>query len=337
MIERIAAVNPNLVVVLMCGSAIELPWIDHVKAVLYMGLPGEAGGLAVKNLLFGKANPCGKLAETLPVSYDDCICKEYYGTKDAQYREGIYVGYRYYESAGVKVCFPFGYGLSYTQFVYSDLMVEGNRVTCMVENVGMLAGKEIVQLYIEPINSKIHRPVRELKGFEKVELAPGECKKVTFTLNDRSFSVWSDGWKVPEGDYNICIGKNCHDICLAEEIHKEGVEVVDEENLPNWYRTLKGTPSKSDLETLLGRKIVEKPVRKGEFTKENTVMEMKEHSLIMKIVYLVMEFVMAKKYGGRDYSNPTFKMMMIMSMDCSVSDMQINGGLKGYLLQGLVF
>ena len=116
LIEHVAEVNPNVIVVLMSGSAIEMPWIDKVKTVLYMGLPGEAGGEAIANLLFGKANPSGKLAETWPLSYDDCICKDYYGEphKDAQYREGIYVGYRYYESANVKVRFPFGYGLSYT-------------------------------------------------------------------------------------------------------------------------------------------------------------------------------------------------------------------------------
>lgn len=338
MIERVAATNPNVIVVLMCGSAVEVPWIDKVKAVLYMGLPGEAGGAVIADLLFGKVNPSGKLAETWPLSYEDCICKDYYGEpyKNAQYRESIYVGYRYYESAGVKVRFPFGYGLSYTQFKYSNLKVNRNRVFCMVENTGDVAGKEIVQLYIEPINSTVHRPVRELKGFAKIELAPGESKRVTFILNDRSFAIWQDGWKVPEGDYKICIGKNSHEMILTEEIHKTGERVSDSENLPGWYRTLKGTPTQQDLETLLGRRIVEKQVRKGEFTKENTVMEMKEHSLIMKMIYFGMETVMARKYGGRDYSNPTFKMMMTTAMDCSVSGMQINGGIKGHLLQGLV-
>ena len=180
------------------------------------------------------------------------------------------MGYRYYESANVTVRFPFGYGLSYTEFAYSDLKVEGNRVSCTVENAGNLAGKEIVQLYIEPVNSRVHRPVRELKGFEKIELAPGESKKVIFTLNDRSFAIWDNGWKVPDGYYHVCIGRNCHEMCLSEEIYIAGVEVSDAENLPNWYRLLRGIPSQNDLEILLGRKIIEKPVRKGEFTKENT-------------------------------------------------------------------
>lgn len=337
MIERVAAVNPNVIVVLMCGSPVELPWIDHVKAVLYMGLPGEAGGEAIKNLLFGKANPCGKLAETWPIRYEDCICSDYYGKKDAQYRESIYVGYRYYESANVRVRFPFGYGLSYTEFEYSDLKVEGKRVSCMVKNTGAVSGKEIVQLYIEPVNSRVQRPERELKGFEKVELEPGETKKVSFLLNDRSFAVWMDGcWKEPEGEYNICIGKNCHEMCLIEEIHRTGKFVENPEDLPGWYKNLRGIPAKEELENLIGRKIIENPVKKGVFTKENTVMEMKEHSLIMKLIYWGVEFVMVWRYGGKKYTDPTFKMMMLMSMDCSISGMQINGRIKGHVLDGLL-
>ena len=338
LIERIASVQENVIVVLMSGSAVEVPWIDQVKAVLYMGLPGEAGGEAISNLLFGKVNPSGKLAETWPLTYDDCVCKEYYGEpyKDAQYREGIYVGYRYYDTAGVKVRFPFGYGLSYTQFSYSDFQIEGNRVSCVVKNTGTVKGKEIVQLYIEPIKSTIHRPVCELKGFEKIELEPEESRKVTFTLNERTFAVWQDGWKVPAGDYKIWIGKSCQEQCLMREVTVEGEKIYDDPFLPRWYRTLFGIPTKQDFEGLIGRTVTEKVVRKGEFSKENTVMEMKEHSFLMKLLYFGMETVMAKKYGGRDYSNTTFKMMMIMSMDCSVSGMQINGGIKGYLLQGLV-
>ena len=338
MIERVAAVNDRVVVVLMCGSAVEVPWINQVKAVLYAGLPGEAGGEAIINLLSGKVNPSGKMAETWPLSYEDCICKDFYGEphKDAQYREGIYVGYRYYETAGVKVRFPFGYGLSYTKFTYSNLQMDGNHIYCEVTNVGNRSGKEIIQLYIESIKSTVHRPLCELKGFEKVELAPGESKVVAFTLDERSFAVWADGWKIPTGDYKICISKNCQEPVLVKEVHIEGEKVFDAANLPNWYRTMKGVPTKQDLEMLLGRKIVEKPIRKGEFTKENTVMEMKEHSLLMKLLYFGMETVMARKYGGRDYSNTTFKMMMTMAMDCSVSGMQINGGIKGHLLQGMV-
>ena len=338
MIEKAAEANPNVIVVLMSGSVVEVPWISKVKAVLYMGLPGQAGGEAIANLLSGKVNPSGKLAETWPIVYEDCICKDYYGAphKDAQYRESIYVGYRYYETAGVKVRFPFGYGLSYTSFEYENLRIEGNRVSCTVRNTGSMEGKEVVQLYVEPIQTLIHRPACELKGFEKVHLMPGESKQVTFLLNDRSFAVWDAGWKVPKGDYRIRVGSHCQDARLMQEVYKEGESVVSAVNVSGWYRNLQGIPQKEDLEWLIGEKIEERSVRKGMFTKENSVMEMKEHSLVMKLVYKGFELAMAKKYGGRDYSNPTFKMMMMTAMDCPISGMQINGGIKGQVLQGLV-
>ena len=246
------------------------------------------------------------------------------------------MGYRYYETAGVKVRFPFGHGLSYTNFTYSDLQVEDHKVSCIVKNKGTLFGKEVVQLYIEPVKSSIFRPIIELKGFEKVELAPGESKKVTFALNERSFAVWSDGWKVPAGTYKICVGKSCQDICLVKEIFVDGESVSDQENLPKWYRTLMGTPTQADLETLIERKIIEKPLKKGEFTKENTIMEMKDDSLIMKLLYWGVEAVMAKRNGGKDYTNPNFRMMMSTATDGSVSCIHINGGIKGKLLEGLV-
>ena len=154
MIEAAAEVNPNVVVVLLCGSAVELPWADKVKAILYMGLPGEAGGEAIADLLYGKANPCGKLAESWPFRYEDCVSAAYYGSprKDAQYRESIYVGYRYYETAQVPVRYPFGYGLSYTSFSYGNMQISSEKgklqVSCEVTNTGKAAGKEILQLYI---------------------------------------------------------------------------------------------------------------------------------------------------------------------------------------------
>lgn len=336
MIERIAAVNPNVIVVLMCGGAVELPFIDRIKALLYLGLPGEAGGEAVRDLLFGKADPRGRLAETWPVCYEDCVCSNYYGTKDAQYREGIYVGYRYYESADVKVRFPFGYGLSYTEFSYSQFHTVGNRVSCVVENTGAFAGSEVVQLYVEPLNSAVHRPVRELKGFQKIRLLPGEKRKITFLLNDRSFAVWDRGWKVPGGIYRLCLGKSVHEICLSGEIYRQGEMLVDSKDLPQWYRTLDGTPQKEDLEMLLHRKITERALKKGAYTKENTVLEMKETSFIMRMIYRGAEFVLAKKYGGKDDSNPEFKMMMIMSMDCSLRGMCVNSGISWKYLEGLL-
>lgn len=336
MIEAVAAANPNTVVVLLCGSAVEVPWENKVKAILYMGLPGEAGGDAICDLLFGKANPCGKLAETWPVSYSDCVSSSYYGSKDAHYRESIYVGYRYYASAGVPVRYPFGFGLSYTRFEYSNLKVEGDTVTCTVRNVGVAAGKEIAQLYIAPPKGDFHRPARELKAFIKVELQPGESKEVTFTLNDRSFAVWNDEWVIPSGEYTVLVGPSSEDLPLSAAVEKEGSGAAAP-TVPEWYFAPKGVPSRDDFEALVGHKVTEKPLKKGEFTMENTVMEMKEFSLMMKIMYKAVEATIAKGFDGKkDYGNPEFRMMMSSAADCSLSGMKINGAMNNHALEGML-
>lgn len=336
LIEAVAAANPNTVVVLLCGSAVELPWEEKVKAILYMGLPGEAGGEAIRNLLYGTANPSGKLAETWPLSYSDCVSSSYYGTKDAHYREGLYVGYRYYASANVPVRYPFGFGLSYTKFDYSDLRVDGNTVTCTVKNVGTIPGKEIVQLYIAAPKGEFYRPVRELKGFQKVSLAPGESKEVTFTLNDRSFAIWNDGWVIPGGKYTILVGVSSENLPLTVTIEKEAVS-LSAPKLPGWYFAPKGKPEHSDFEALVGHSVSMKLLKKGEFTMENSVMEMKDYSLMMKIMYKAVEGVIAKGFGGKkDYNNPEFRMMMSSSADCSLSGMKINGAMNNHVLEGML-
>lgn len=347
MIEEVAKVNPNVVVVLMSGSVIEIPWFDKVKAVLYMGLCGEAGGEAIAHLLFGLANPSGRLAETWPLKYEDCVSAGYYGNnfKDAQYREGIYVGYRYYESAEVPVRFPFGFGLSYTNFTYSDLKVDGEYVTCKVRNTGNVTGKEVVQLYIEPKGNRKYRAKRELKAFTKISLNPGEEKQVQFELNERSFAIWNDGWKIPEGFYDICMGKDSHTMILRKEIEiskmaKNSMFLPDEikmEEVPQWYLQPKDAPTKEAFEQILGRTIVERTLKKGEFTMENTIMEMKDYSWVMKVLYKIVERVVAKGFGGKpDYTNSSFKMMVSTATDCSLTGMKNNVQMDNHLFEGLL-
>ena len=347
MIEEIVKVNTNVIVVLMCGSIIELPWFEKVKAVLYMGLCGEAGGEAIVNLLFGEVNPSGRLAETWPLKYEDCVSAGYYGNpwKNAQYREGIYVGYRYYESADVPVRFPFGYGMSYTDFSYSDLKIEGKCVTCKVKNTGKMPGKEVVQLYIEPKGERGYRAKRELKGFAKISLNRGEEKQVQFRLDERSFAIWADGWKVSEGVYEVCIGKDSHAMILRKEIEISkspdksifAADDIVQRKLPEWYRNPKAAPVQEDFEQLLGRKIEEKPLKKGEFTMENTVMEMKDYSVIMKLMYKIVELVVARGFGGKpDYTNSSFKMMFYSAVDCSLNGMKNNVAMQNHIFEGLL-
>ena len=333
MIEAAAGANPNTIVILLCGSAVECPWANRVKAVLYMGLPGQAGGEAVADLLYGRISPSGKLAESWPVAYADVPSSEIYGkTTDALYQEGVYVGYRYYDKSGTAVRWPFGYGLSYTAFAYSDLTTDGDTVSVAVKNTGAFAGAEVVQLYIKAPQDGLHRPLRELKGFQKVFLQPGESRTVTFVLTNRSFAVWQDGWKVPGGAYTICIGG------LSAPIEKSG------ETLPapawqggSWYEHCIGKPNQTDWEAMLGQKYAPPVLRKGSFTMENTVEEMKSYSLIMKIMYKATERIIAKGNGGKiDYENPNFRMQMASSAGGPLRSMMISGGIKGGVFPGLL-
>lgn len=231
LIKEVSAVQPNTAVVLHNGSPVEMPWIDDVKAILEVYLGGQAVGQAAVDVLFGDKNPCGRLPETFPIKLEDNPSYLYYfGEGDkVEYREGIFVGYRYYDKKKMEVLFPFGHGLSYTTFEYSGLGVnkeaiedtETVTVTVDVTNTGKTAGKEVVQLYVEDIESSVIRPAKELKGFEKVSLEPGETKTVTFTLDKRAFAYWSTAihdWHVETGEFNILIGKSSRNIVCSKTI-----------------------------------------------------------------------------------------------------------------------
>ena len=341
MIEAVAAANSNTVVVLLGGSAMELPWADKVKAIVYMGLPGQAGGQAIANLLTGKANPCGKLTETWPVSYSDVLSKDTFGKRNAEYREGVYVGYRYYDAAEKPVRYPFGHGLSYTTFTYSDLHVDGRTVSVRVTNSGKVRGAEAVQLYIAPPKGGLFRPEKELKGFARVELEPGEGKTVGFALDERSFAVWSDGWKIPGGTYTVCIGASSRDIRLRAETEVRGEPVlVPVWQAGSWYETLKGEPSRDEWEKLMGHPVPIQPEpKKGQFTMDNSCMEMKGSSLIMKIQYKVTEKIVARSFGGkRDMSDPAYRMMLACAADCPMRAVIIStgGGVSDNVAEGLL-
>ena len=234
LIEKVAAVQPNTVVVLHNGSPVEMPWIGQVKGIVEAYLGGQAVGGAVCDILFGKVNPSAKLPETFPLRLEDNPSYlSYIGEGDmVEYREGIFVGYRYYDKKKMDVLFPFGYGLSYTTFAYSNLTVDKEqmkdtdtlRVTVDVTNTGDVAGKEVVQLYVADRESTAIRPVKELRDFAKVELAPGETKTVTFTLDQRAFAYYSvriHDWHVETGAFDIMIGKSSRDIVLTKTVTVE--------------------------------------------------------------------------------------------------------------------
>ena len=227
LLDAVAEVNPNIVVVLSCGCAVEMGWDSKAKAVIHGYLGGQAGAPAMAKLLTGEVNPCGKLSETVPMCYEDVSSYAYYPGMEAtsEYREGLYVGYRYFDTAKREVKYPFGYGLSYTEFAYSDLTVTDDAVHFTVRNIGSVYGEEIAQLYIHAATNGMFRPEQELKGFAKVSLNPGEEKRVTIALKDRSFAVWSileNDWVVEGGSYEVRIGASSRDTRLTAEVQKGG-------------------------------------------------------------------------------------------------------------------
>ncbi|MBQ8068605.1 MAG: glycoside hydrolase family 3 C-terminal domain-containing protein [Solobacterium sp.] len=231
LIQKLARINKNVIVVLQCGAPVELPWRNEVNAVLCMYLAGCRSGEAAWNLLSGSVNPCGKLAETWPVTLADVPSAECFRESllQVQYRESIYTGYRYYDASGIEPAFAFGHGCSYTTYEYHDLTVrnEGQKITAAVQvtNTGNREGKEIVQLYVAKDRSQIARCTKELKGFEKVNLKPGETKTVSFQLDERSFSyydVQKHDWSVEAGQYSILIGASSRDIRCEAVLFLDG-------------------------------------------------------------------------------------------------------------------
>lgn len=231
LIESVAEVQSKVVVVLSNGSPVEMPWIGKVKGLLECYLGGQALGGAIADVLFGAANPCGKLAETFPIVLNDNPSYlNFPGEGDkVEYREGIFVGYRYYDKKNIKTLFPFGYGLSYTTFEYTDILVDKKEISdketlkvfVKVKNTGNVIGKEIVQLYVRDKESSVSRPEKELKGFEKLELKPGEEKAISFSLDKRSFAYYSTelcDWHVETGEFEIIIGGSSRDIQLKETV-----------------------------------------------------------------------------------------------------------------------
>ena len=274
LVKDIKKLNKKIVVVLSCGSAVEMPFIGDVDAILHCYLNGQGGALATLNILSGKVNPSGKLSETLPVKYEDVASSDNFPShkRTIEYREAYGVGYRYFEKAEVKPAFPFGFGLSYTSFEYKNLKVDDKGVSFEITNTGNVDGKEISQLYVGLQGSEVIRPVKELKGFAKVFLKAGETKKVSIPFDDKTFryfNVKTNKWEIEKGTYDIYVGASSNDIRLTATIFQKGTEAelpYDIKALPNYaLGNLRNLPDQ-EFELLLGH-----PIPSGElpFYKKN--------------------------------------------------------------------
>ena len=351
LLKAVQQANPNTVVVLSAGASLETPWLKHCRTLVYGALGGQAGAGAMLDVLTGKVNPSGKLAETWVNAYADTPAKDNFAGpgRMVQYREGLYVGYRYYQTAGVPVAFPFGYGLSYTSFAYSNLQAASNGVTLTVTNTGKRAGAEIVQLYAAKPGAEVFRPAQELKGFAKVQLQPGESKTVTIPLDDKAFRYWNtktDSWEVEGGSYELRVGASSADIRLTAVVEVAGTGAPNPyagKHLPHYTSGKVQSVPDDEWATLLGR-----PVQQGKvkIDRNMTLGELNHsRSPLGWLIWLVLTALLNASYKrGKPDLNVLFQYNMPLRALAKMTSGAISMGmvdgivmeLQGFWIIGLV-
>ena len=339
LLQAVAAVNPKIVVVLYSGSVVETPWLDNCQALLYAALGGQAGAGAVADTLTGKVNPCGKLAETWPLAYADVPSAADFATrrKTVEYREGLYIGYRYFTTAEKAVRFPFGYGMSYTTFAYSDMAADEQGVSLTVTNTGSVAGTEIVQLYVAKKNSDLFRPAKELKGFARVTLAPGEKQRISIMLDDKAFRFWNvkaNHWEIEGGEYELLVGASVEDIRLCEKISVHGTATVhpyEDRNLDCYYKGDVLHVSDADFEKLLGHPI---PNGKTQIDRNLTLGELNHaRSPLGWLVWLVLTILLDVSYKR---GKPDLNILFQYNMPLRALAKMTNGAISMGMVDGIV-
>lgn len=341
LLKALAGANPNVVGILSGGSSIEMDWDTELKAVLHGYLTGQAGGGAVYDIITGAVNPSGKLAETYPVAYEDTPAFKYYPAKErtSEYREGLYIGYRYFDTAHVPVKYPFGYGLSYTTFEYTDLKVNADGATFKITNTGKLDGAEIAQVYISLPGAEVFRPEKELKGFAKVFLKAGETKTVTVAFNDMTFRYWNvedEAWAVEGGVYKVLVGSSSADIRLAADMSVAGVgsgNPYDRKKVPAYYSGDITRVPDGQFETILGR-----PIPDGSWTRDLTendaICQLKNSkSWICRRVYGVLE---RKKKKAEAAGKPDLNVLFIYNMPFRAIGKMTGGAVSQEMVEGMV-
>jgi len=355
LVDAVCAVHNNVVVVLSNGAPVEMPWVDKVQAILEGYLGGQAGAGGLADVLYGRVNPSGKLTETFPIRLEDHPSYAYFpgGPKTVEYRESLFVGYRFFETVDKPVLFPFGHGLSYTTFAYEDLQLshstlndqETLKVQVTVRNTGEYAGKEIVQVYINPRSATAFRPKIELKGFEKVHLEPGEAKTVTIALDWRAFAHYStarDDWQVESGKYRIFVGASSRQIHLKGEVQiisTQGDDPIPERDRLPAYTNFPADAkiNNADFEALLGRPLPFNAIDKNEPATLNTPLGDLQHSFVarqlMKTVNKEVETMVAD-----NPDSPNARMVAGIMMNAPLRTILMFGGdkLNRTMMEGLL-
>lgn len=339
LLQAVQQANPNTVVVLSAGASLETPWLAHCRALVYGALGGQAGAGAMVDVLTGKINPSGKLAETWANTHADTPAKDNFAGagRTVQYREGLYVGYRYYQTAGVPVAFPFGYGLSYTSFAYSELKADARSVTLTVTNTGSRAGAEIVQVYAAKPDAQIFRPAQELKAFTKVWLEAGESKTVTLPLDDKTFRYWNtktDSWEVEGGTYELRVGANSADIRLTAAVEVNGTSAPNPyagKALPHYTSGKVQRVPDAEWETLLGRPI---PADTVKIDRNMTLGELNHsRSPLCWLVWAVLTMMLNASYKR---GKPNLNVMFQYNMPLRALAKMTSGAISMGMVDGIV-
>lgn len=339
LLQALAAVNPKIVVVLYCGSVVETPWLDKCQALLYAALGGQAGAGAVADALVGKVTPCGKLAETWPLSYADVPSAANFAgkKKTVEYREGLYIGYRYFDTVQKPVRFPFGYGLSYTTFEYSDMVANERGVSIAVKNTGTATGTEIVQLYVSKKDGQIFRPAKELKGFARVTLASGEKQRIAIMLDDKAFRFWNmkaNRWEIEGGEYELLVGASVEDIRLKDTITVRGTATVhpyEDMDLDCYYKADVLNVSDTDFEKLLGHPI---PDGKTKIDRNLTLGELNHaRSPLGWLIWLVLTVLLDISYKR---GKPDLNILFQYNMPLRALAKMTNGAISMGMVDGIV-
>ena len=339
LLQAVQQANPNTVVIVSAGASLETPWLAHCRALVYGALGGQAGAGAMVDVLTGKINPSGKLAETWANAHADTPAKDNFAGagRTVQYREGLYVGYRYYQTAGVPVAFPFGYGLSYTSFAYSELKADARSVTLTVTNTGSRAGAEIVQVYAAKPDAQIFRPAQELKAFTKVWLEAGESKTVTLPLDDKAFRYWNtktDSWEVEGGTYELRVGASSADIRLTAAVEVNGTSAPNPyagKALPHYTSGKVQRVPDDEWETLLGRPI---PADTVKIDRNMTLGELNHsRSPLCWLVWAVLTMMLNASYKR---GKPNLNVMFQYNMPLRALAKMTNGAISMGMVDGIV-
>ena len=355
LVEAVCAIHDKVVVVLSNGSPVEMPWVDQVEAILEGYLGGQAGGGGLADVLYGLVNPSGKLAETFPLRLEDHPSHAYFpgGPKTVEYRESLFVGYRFFETVDKPVLFPFGHGLSYTTFAYEDLRLSHSTLTdqetltvrLTVRNTGARAGKEVVQVYINPESPTAFRPKMELKGFEKVALQPGEAREVNITLGRRAFAHFStalNDWQVEPGNYRILVGSSSREIHLEGTVQLTATQtpapIPERDRVPAYVNFPSDARiARADFEALLGRPTPNNTISEREPATINTPLADLQHSFVARqLKKVVQKEIEAMSEDNPD--SPNTLMITAMMLDAPLRTILMFGGdkLNQTMMDGLI-